>query len=128
MPKGVDNNETTVPAAEDKAAVAAVDRENEVRNVAEELISVTEYVKSIREYYKMARKECNIMVRRLQLILPLLEEIKDMEKPAVLPKSAVDCLEKLKFAFLSAKTLLTTCHSGSKIYLVLIFLYFLEIN
>lgn len=110
MPKGVDNNGTTVPPQPDN--------ENEARIVAEELIRVTEYVKSIGEYYKMPRKECNIMVRRLQLLLPLLEEIRDMEKLDVLPKSAVDCLEKLKFAFRSAKKLLTTCHCGSKIYLV----------
>lgn len=114
----VADNGTVSPLPEDTTeVVVTVDRENEPRNVAKELIRVTEFVKSIGEYYKMARKECNIMVRRLQLMLPLFEEIGDMEDP--IPQSAIECLEKLKHAFRSAKKLLTTCHCGSKIYLAL---------
>ena len=85
-------------------------------DVVEELIGMIENVKSIGEFRKTQRKECQSLVRRLKLLLPFLEEFRDLDKP--IREAALECLNKLKKAFISAKKLLTTCHCGSKIYLV----------
>ncbi|KAL6504184.1 hypothetical protein OROGR_026107 [Orobanche gracilis] len=87
-------------------------------NVAEEMIAIIESVKAIGEYRRTQRKECSSLVRRLKLFLPLLEEIRDVERTAI-PDSGVMYLKKLKKALQSAKKLLKLCHGGSKIYLAL---------
>lgn len=71
---------------------------------------------SYEEYRKSQREECHILSERLELFLPLLEEIRDSE--GQISESGIERLMKLKKAFSSAKKLLKTCHSGSKIYLV----------
>lgn len=96
--------------------VTMIDR-SDPKNVVEELIGIVEYVKTIGEYRRTQKKECSVLVRRLKLMLPFFEEIRDLETP--IPESAIECLEKLKKTFHSAKKLLTTCHRGSKIYLVI---------
>ncbi|GER43933.1 U-box domain-containing protein 15 [Striga asiatica] len=87
-------------------------------NVVDEIIDIIESVKAIGEYRRTQRKECSILVRRLKLFLPVLEEIKDVDKPIV-PESGTIYLKRLKKAFQSAKKLLKLCHGGSKIYLAL---------
>ncbi|KAL3514864.1 hypothetical protein ACH5RR_027581 [Cinchona calisaya] len=86
-------------------------------DVFQQLIATIENVKSIGEYRKTQRKECQSLVRKLNLLLPFLEEIRDLQTP--IPETALECLCKLKIAFHSAKKLLNTCHCGSKIYLAL---------
>ncbi|CAA0834929.1 U-box domain-containing protein 15 [Striga hermonthica] len=87
-------------------------------NVAEEIIDIIESVKAIGEYRRTQRKECSILVRRLKLFLPVLEEIRDVDRP-IAPESGTVYLKRLKRAFQSAKKLLKLCHGGSKIYLAL---------
>lgn len=86
-------------------------------NLVEEIIAIIESVKAIGEYRKTQRKECANLVRRLKLFLPLLEEIRDVERTKI-PDAGILCLKKLKKAFQCAKKLLKLCHGGSKIYLV----------
>lgn len=101
---------------EDKKPLSPVVKKTEDQmDVVEELIGMIENVKSIGEFRKTQRKECQSLVRRLKLLLPFLEEFRDLDKP--IPEAALECLNKLKKAFISAKKLLTTCHCGSKIYL-----------
>ncbi|PIN05690.1 Ubiquitin--protein ligase [Handroanthus impetiginosus] len=87
-------------------------------NVVEEIIDIIESVKAIGEYRKTQRKECLNLVRRMKLFLPLLEEIRDVDR-ATIPDFAILSLKKLKKAFQPAKKLLKLCHGGSKIYLAL---------
>ncbi|XP_022895384.1 U-box domain-containing protein 15-like [Olea europaea var. sylvestris] len=84
-------------------------------DLVDEIIEIVESVKDIGEYRRTQRKECNNLVRRLKVFLPLLDEIRNLEFP--IPEAGIVCLKKLKKAFQSAKKLLNLCHSGSKIYL-----------
>lgn len=84
--------------------------------VINELIGIIEYVKAIPDFRITQKKQSQCLVRRLKLLLPLLEEIRDLESP--LPEECCVYLYKLKTAFRSAKKLLKACSVGSKIYLV----------
>ncbi|KAF5455654.1 hypothetical protein F2P56_025204 [Juglans regia] len=86
-------------------------------DVVEELVGVVESVARFGDYRRTQRKECCGIVRRMKVLLPLFEEIRDLEKP--LPEAGVAWLCNLKKAFLMAKKLLKTCNEGSKIYLAL---------
>ncbi|MCD7447906.1 hypothetical protein HAX54_035837 [Datura stramonium] len=87
------------------------------REVVRELIGVIHTVGSYEEYRRLQREECHDLFERLQLLLPLFEEIRDFE--GQIPESGIEFLMKLKKAFSSAKKLLKTCHCGSKIYLAI---------
>ncbi|WCJ28931.1 U-box domain-containing protein 15 [Euphorbia peplus] len=79
-----------------------------------EMMKLIETVGSYSSYRKIQRKECLNLVRRLKLLLPLLEELKEVEK-----FGDFDCLINLNKALLSAKKLLKKCNYGSKLYLAL---------
>ncbi|KAL9673453.1 hypothetical protein QQ045_029711 [Rhodiola kirilowii] len=79
------------------------------------LIMLINYVSSLNDYRRTQRKECFGLVRRLKLILPLLEEIAELGTP--LPDEGVLFLLNLKKSMCLAKRLLKTCNEGSKIYL-----------
>lgn len=95
-----------VSGMEGEASKNSNENESEVR----EMIEMIEKVGSYNDFRKTQRTECVNLVRRLKLLLPLLEEIRDSEEEAAL----VD----LKMALLASKKLLKTCNSGSKIFLV----------
>lgn len=86
-----------------------------------ELIEAIEGVGSHGGYRKTQRKECLSLVRRLKLLVPLLEEIGELHRDRA-PGDSLSCLVDLERALLSAKELLKQCSCGSKIYLVLLFL------
>ncbi|GFY95716.1 plant U-Box 15 [Actinidia rufa] len=83
----------------------------------QELTALIESVQSIGDFRRTQRKEANSIARRLKLLLPLLEEIRDLETSV--PESGMNCLCNLKKAFLAAKKLLKMCNEGSKIFLAL---------
>ncbi|KAK4383382.1 U-box domain-containing protein 15 [Sesamum angolense] len=100
------------------ASAPSSPRERGDENVVEEILEIIDSVKAIGDYRKTQKKECHNLVRRMKLFLPLLEEIKDVDKAAI-PEAAVGCLKKLRRAFRSARKFLKLCHAGSKIYLTL---------
>lgn len=85
-------------------------------DAVEELVAVVESVAQFGDYRRTQKKECCGIVRRLKLLLPLFEEIRDLEKP--IPEAGIVWLSNLKKALVLAKKLLQTCNEGSKIYLV----------
>ncbi|XP_009759338.1 U-box domain-containing protein 15 [Nicotiana tabacum] len=87
------------------------------RELVYELMGIIQTVSSYAEYRRTQRKESRNLVRRMKLLLPLLEEIRDFEEQ--IPESGIECLVKMKKAFHSAKKLLKSCHGGSKLYLAL---------
>lgn len=87
----------------------------EETTVIQELIDLIEAVGLFGDYRRAQRKDCYNLVRRMKLLVPLLEEIKEIEK--TIPDEALKCLGNLKKALNSAKKLLKTCNEGSKIYL-----------
>uniref|UniRef100_A0A5B7AH79 RING-type E3 ubiquitin transferase n=1 Tax=Davidia involucrata TaxID=16924 RepID=A0A5B7AH79_DAVIN len=86
-------------------------------DVIQELIGVIESIKSFGNYRRTQKKECHSLVRRMKLLLPLLEEIGDLDTP--IPEPCIACLHNLRKAFLATKKLLKICNDGSKLYLAL---------
>ncbi|KAJ8538182.1 hypothetical protein K7X08_014722 [Anisodus acutangulus] len=87
------------------------------RDLVYELMGIIQIISSYGEYRRTQRKESRNLVRRMKLLIPLLEEIRDFE--GQIPESGIACLVKMKKAFDCAKKLLKTCHCGSKLYLAL---------
>ena len=89
----------------------------EESEVVRELMEVIETVGSYAGFRKTQRKECLNLVRRLKLLVPLLEEIRELDKSV--SGLGLNSLASLKKALLGAKKLLKNCNYGSKIYLVI---------
>lgn len=95
------------------------DEEEEGGNddLVSEMMKMIETVGSYMGFRRTQRKECLKLVRRLKLLLPLLEETKEMNQS--IPTRAFQSFLQLKKALLSAKKLLKQCNFGSKIFLAL---------
>ncbi|XP_065878260.1 U-box domain-containing protein 15-like [Euphorbia lathyris] len=102
---------------ERKAGVSSSSNGGDYSDFIKEMVGVIETIGSYSSYRRIQRKECLNLVRRLKLLLPLLEEMKEVEKFD--STVAFDCLVNLNKALLAAKKLLKKCNSGSKIYLAL---------
>lgn len=89
----------------------------EQSDVLQDLVGVIELVAQFGDYRRTQKKECYNLVRRLKLLLPLFEELRDLETP--MPEKGTASLCSLKKAFILAQKLLKTCNEGSKIYLVI---------
>ncbi|XP_030527262.1 U-box domain-containing protein 15 [Rhodamnia argentea] len=89
----------------------------EEADVLQEIVSVIESAAQLGDYRRTQRKECYNLVRRLKLLLPLIEEIRDHDEP--ISETGVESLWNLKKAISLAKKLLKICNEGSKIYLAL---------
>ncbi|KAK9164940.1 hypothetical protein Scep_000131 [Stephania cephalantha] len=92
-------------------------REESFSGVVRGVISVIEAIGSFGDYRRTQKKECFNLVRRIKLLLPLLEELNELD--GAIPDGALACLRNLKKAFGSAKKLLRVCHDGSKVFLAL---------
>ncbi|XP_075476780.1 U-box domain-containing protein 15-like [Primulina tabacum] len=80
-------------------------------NLVKQMVQMVENVGSYGGFRKTQRKECLNLVRRLRLLIPLLEELESDE--------ALCYLNSLNQSLLAAKKLLKTCISGSKIFLAM---------
>ncbi|KAJ9704617.1 hypothetical protein PVL29_002936 [Vitis rotundifolia] len=85
-------------------------------DVIGEMMEVIENVGSYVGFRRTQRKESLNLVRRLKLLVPLLEELRELGT-AAFSGEALGCLARLKKALVSAKKLLKSCNYGSKIYL-----------
>ncbi|KAL5706178.1 U-box domain-containing protein 15 [Ranunculus cassubicifolius] len=81
------------------------------------IMEVIESLAMLGDYRNTQRKECFSLVRRIKLLVPLLEEIAEIG--TVIPYQASNCLCNLKKALVFAMKLLKICHTGSKIYLAI---------
>lgn len=89
----------------------------EETNLIDEIASVIESVARIGHYRRTQGKECHGLVRRMKLLLPFLEELRDLGSP--FPDSGISCLCRLKKTLIVARKLLRFCNEGSKIYLAM---------
>lgn len=85
--------------------------------LVESLVNAVNAIALNRDYRKSQKKDCFDLVRRIQLLLPLFEELRELQGP--LPRVAAECFSSLRKTFHSAKRLLQLCHDGSKLYLAL---------
>ncbi|KAL5747847.1 hypothetical protein ACOSP7_024863 [Xanthoceras sorbifolium] len=91
--------------------------EDEKIMLVQSLIETVNQVASISDYRCPVKKQYCNLARRLKLLTPMFEEIK--ESKLALPEETVKALASLKEALGSAKELLRFGSEGSKIYLVL---------
>lgn len=83
------------------------------------VLSLVDVVNSIclkGDYIKSHKKECAVLTRRVKLLAPLFEELR--ETRARLSQQQITAFDALEKALQSANKLLQMCHSGSKLYLV----------
>ncbi|KAJ4910389.1 U-box domain-containing protein 13 [Raphanus sativus] len=85
--------------------------------VAQSLIDVVNEISSVSEYRTTVKKLCSNLARRLKLLVPMFEEIRESNEP--IDEDTLKTLVSLKEAMSSAKDYLKFCSQGSKIYLVM---------
>nr|POF20990.1 u-box domain-containing protein 13 [Quercus suber] len=104
------------PTKNTPANAQSMEEEKE-NGVVRSLIKMANEISSISEYRCMVKKHYCNLVRRLKLLIPLFEEIRDT-KELVVPEETMEALKSLREALESAKDLLRFGCEGSKIYLV----------
>jgi len=87
------------------------------QTLVESLVNAVNAIALSRDYRKSQKRDCFDLVRRIKLLLPLFEELRELQGP--LPRVAVECFSSLRKTFHSARRLLQLCHDGSKLYLAL---------
>ncbi|KAG2706200.1 hypothetical protein I3843_05G083100 [Carya illinoinensis] len=97
--------------------VSVSSKEGDESDVVKESMELIETVGSYVGFRKTQRKECLSLVRRLKLLVPLLEEFRELGTSV--SGKVLNCLADLRKALLAAKKLLKHCNYGSKIYLAL---------
>jgi hypothetical protein len=86
------------------------------QSLVQSLIDVVEDIASIGDFRRIHKKECANLARRVKLLAPLFEEIRELK--GALPEEAISCFNALEKALHSAKQVLQLCHDGSKLYVV----------
>lgn len=82
----------------------------------QKLIEVVNEIAAISDFRTWVKKEYCNLARRLKLLIPMFEEIRDIKEPV--PENSMIALVSLKEALESTKELLKFGSEGSKIYLV----------
>ncbi|KAH0751100.1 hypothetical protein KY290_030332 [Solanum tuberosum] len=85
--------------------------------LVQKLIEVVNEIAAISDFRTWVKKEYCNLARRLKLLIPMFEEIRDIKEP--LPENSMIALVSLKEVLESTKELLKFGSEGSKIYLVL---------
>ncbi|KAG1337887.1 protein spotted leaf 11 [Cocos nucifera] len=85
--------------------------------VVERLMVAVEEIAAISDYQNAYRKQLGNLSRRIKLLAPMFDELKDSRDP--IPESAARTLAPFEDALASAKELLRFGSEGSKIFLVL---------
>lgn len=67
--------------------------------------------------FKCHKKECSTLTRRVKLLVPLFEEVRDLK--LTLSEEDLVCFNALEASLNAAKVLLLLCNKGSKLYLIL---------
>ncbi|KAL3530738.1 hypothetical protein ACH5RR_010060 [Cinchona calisaya] len=91
--------------------------EEEKVGLAQKLIESVNEISAIADYRLTVKKQYCNLARRLKLLTPMFEEIRDSKE--ALPQDSLEALAALNHALDSAKELLRFGSDGSKIYLVL---------
>ncbi|XP_010510574.1 PREDICTED: U-box domain-containing protein 12 [Camelina sativa] len=92
---------------------------SEKHKLAQTLIDSVNEIASISDHRAPMKKHCSNLSRRLKLLLPMLEEIRDNCKESTIPDQVVTALFSLKDSLVPAKDLVAFVGQVSKIYLVL---------
>ncbi|XP_057772169.1 U-box domain-containing protein 13 [Salvia miltiorrhiza] len=91
--------------------------EDDKAALSRKLIDLIGEISAFSDYRTTVKRQYTNLARRLKLLTPMFEEIRDSKEP--LPEDSIRGLEALASALESAKELLRFGSEGSKIYLVL---------
>ncbi|KAL6503065.1 U-box domain-containing protein 13 [Orobanche hederae] len=91
--------------------------EDDKAALTRKLIDIVSEISEISDFRSTVKKQYTNLARRLKLLTPMFEEIRDSKDP--LPEDSVQALASYASALESAKELLRFGSEGSKIYLVL---------
>ncbi|VVB11143.1 unnamed protein product [Arabis nemorensis] len=91
--------------------------EEDKGTAAQSLIDVVNEIASVSDYRITVKKLCSNLARRLKLLVPMFEEIRESNEP--INEDTMGTLLSLKEAMSSAKDYLKFCSEGSKIYMVM---------
>eukprot|EP00250_Pteridium_aquilinum_P014820 c22220_g6_i1 orf=1-1044(-) len=91
--------------------------EEDFHDLLQHSVECVNDISSLSDYHKIFKTECANLTRRVKLLSPLFEEVKDFK--GSLSLQALQCFQSLDQALQSARELLQCCCSGSKIYLAL---------
>nr|XP_024362904.1 U-box domain-containing protein 13-like isoform X4 [Physcomitrium patens] len=80
------------------------------------VLEICTFITSIGDF-KTHKKECSTLIRRVKLLIPLFEEVRDLK--LTISEEDLACFNALEAALNNAKILLLLCNTGSKLYLVL---------
>lgn len=84
-------------------------------SLVQKILETINVLTSIGEF-KTHRNECHSLTRRVKLLVPLFEDVRDLRLS--LPEEALTCFSAMDRTLNAAKDLLLLCNKGSKIYLV----------
>lgn len=90
--------------------------EDDKAALSRKLIDIVSDISGISDYRAPVKKQYTNLARRLKLLTPMFEEIRDSKDP--LPEDSIKALTSLVSALESAKELLHFGSEGSKIYMV----------
>lgn len=90
--------------------------EDDKEALSQKLIERVNEISAISDYRSTVKKQYTNLARRLKLLIPMFEEIRDSKDP--LPDYSIKSLASLVNVLESAKELLRFGSEGSKIYLV----------
>lgn len=122
------SSDAVVIDGEEETIVGTVDVVVSVKDdccgLVREIVSIVEFLDQINDYRRTQQKECFNLVRRLKILIPVMDEIRCFDEshpPSSSSSSPDSCrhfLYRLRKVILVAKKLLETCNNGSKIFLV----------
>ncbi|MCO5568619.1 hypothetical protein L7F22_022318 [Adiantum nelumboides] len=95
----------------------AVEASLEPPGLITRLTNLVNEISNLGEYRRIFKTECSNLTRRVKLLAPLFEEVKEIKDG--LPDQAVIRFKRVERALQDARELLRSCYSDSKIYLVL---------
>jgi hypothetical protein len=89
--------------------------ESSSHSLVQKILETVSVITSIGDF-KAHRKECATLTRRVKLLVPLFEEVRDLN--ISLSEEDFTCFTTLETALNTVKALLLLCNRGSKLYLV----------
>lgn len=90
--------------------------ESSLYSLMQRVLEICTFITSIGDF-KTHKKECSTLIRRVKLLIPLFEEVRDLK--LTISEEDLACFNALEAALNNAKILLLLCNTGSKLYLVL---------
>ena len=98
--------------------------ESSSHSLVQKILGTINVIASVGDF-KTHTKECNTITRRVKLLVPLFEEVRDDQNLRLyMSKEGFRCITALDAALHTAKVLLLLCNKGSKLYLVRSYSFF----